>query len=173
MSIGAPQKEGNSLFLMSFNRKSANILVADDGRSAEFVWKGDGRRGIDGVLNTAVILDGYVYACGNSGRFICAELATGKRIWNTFAPSTGKRPAAWANVFAIRQRDRFFLANDLGDLIIANLSPDGYKEISRAHLIDPTHDVSGRKLVWSHPAFANRSVYVRNDQEIRCYSLAK
>jgi len=33
--------------------------------------------------------------------------------------------------------------------------------------------VGQRTLVWSHPAFANRSVYLRNDREIRCYSLAK
>jgi len=72
----------------------------------------------------------------------------------------------------VRQRDRFFLANDLGDLIIAKLSPAGYTEITRAHLIDPTHKVWGRQLVWSHPAFANRSVYLRNDLEIRSYSLA-
>ena len=36
----------------------------------------------------------------------------------------------------------------------------------RAHLIGPTHKVWGRQLVWSHPAFANRSVYVRNDEEL-------
>ena len=65
------------------------------------------------------------------------------------------------------------MANDFGELIIANLKPSGYEEISRAKLIEPTHKVSGRLLVWSHPAFANRSVYLRNDNEIRCYSLAK
>ena len=65
------------------------------------------------------------------------------------------------------------LANDYGELIIAGLSPAGYTEISRAKLIEPTHQVGGRTLVWSHPAFANRSVYLRNDREIRCYSLAK
>ena len=27
-------------------------------------------------------------------------------------------------------------------------------------------------VVWSHPAFANRSVYARNDKEIICVSLA-
>jgi hypothetical protein len=30
----------------------------------------------------------------------------------------------------------------------------------------------GRMVVWSHPAFANRCVYARNDQEIVCVSLA-
>jgi len=27
--------------------------------------------------------------------------------------------------------------------------------------------------VWSHPAYANRSMYVRNDKEVVCVSLAK
>ena len=173
MSIGAPQQQGRLLFAMAFNRKSTVIRVGDDNRSAEIVWLGDTRRGIGGVLNTAVVRDGFIYACGNGGRYICAELETGNRRWSTFAPSTGKRPASWANVFTVRHEDRFFHANDFGDLIIAKMSPSGYQEISRAHLIEPTHQVSGRTLVWSHPAFANRSIYLRNDKEVRCYSLAK
>ena len=173
MAIGAPQCEGNSLFVMAFNRKSAMIQVGADGRSAEIVWQGGAKQGIDGVLNTAAIRDGYIYGCGNGGRYICADLKTGNRIWSTFAPSTGKRPASWANVFTVQHQNRFFLANDLGDLIIAKMSPHGYQELSRAHLIDPTHAVGNRTLVWSHPAFANRSVYLRNDKELCCYSLAK
>ena len=31
----------------------------------------------------------------------------------------------------------------------------------------------GRKVIWSYPAFANRSVYARNDREIICVSLAQ
>jgi hypothetical protein len=76
-------------------------------------------------------------------------------------------------VFTVKHEDRFFLANDRGDLIIAKLSPAGYEEISRARLIEPTHKAMGRSVVWSHPAFANRSVYLRNDKEIACISLAK
>lgn len=66
---------------------------------------------------TAVIRDGYVYGCGNGGRYICADLQTGNRVWSSFQPSTGTRPASWANVFTVAHDDRFFLANDLGDLI--------------------------------------------------------
>ena len=96
-----------------------------------------------------------------------------KRLWSTFKPAAGERPASWANVFTVKQGNRFFLANDFGELIIAHLSPKGYREISRSKLIEPTHRVGHRTLVWSHPAFANRRVYLRNDLEIRCYDLAK
>ncbi len=172
MSIGHPVVDGNRIYMMSFNRVSACIEVARGGRSAELLWRGNTARGIGGVMNTAFLEDGHIYACGQNGRYICARLADGERLWTSFAPSTGSRPASWANVFTVKHRDRFFLVNDLGDVIIARLTPEGYDEVSRARLIEPTHRVAGRLLVWSHPAFANRSIYLRNDREIICYSLA-
>ena len=173
MSIGQPVVEGNRVFVMGFNRVSACIEVSKDGQSAKLLWKGNTRRGIAGVHNAAFIHDGHIYACGPNGKYSCARLDSGEKLWSTFSPSEGERPSSWANVFTIRQGNRYFLANDYGELIIAVLSPAGYREISRAKLIDPTHQVGGRTLVWSHPAFANHSVYLRNDREIRCYSLAK
>ena len=73
----------------------------------------------------------------------------------------------------IKQGDRFFLANEKGDLIIVRLTPAGYQELSRAHLLEPTNTDPHREVVWSHPAFANRCVYARNDKEIVCASLAQ
>ena len=78
----------------------------------------------------------------------------------------------WANAFLTPQGDRTFLFNEKGDLIIARLTPKGYDEIDRLNLIAPTNKAMGRDVVWSHPAYANRSIYVRNDREIVCYSLA-
>ena len=53
-----------------------------------------------------------------------------------------------------------------GDLILARLAEDGYHEEGRFHVLDPTKDVMNRKVVWSYPAFALRSVFARNDQEL-------
>ena len=172
MSVGHPVVEGRRVYLMSYNRVSACIEVAEGGKAAKVLWRGNSRRGIGGVFNTAFIEAGHIYACGQNGKYLCARLSDGEQLWSTFAPATGKRPASWANVFTIRQGGRFFLANDLGELVIARLSPSGYEELSRARLIEPTHRVGGRLLVWSHPAFANRSIYLRNDRELLCYSLA-
>ena len=46
------------------------------------------------------------------------------------------------------------------------------EEISRAHLLDPTNTATGRDVLWSHPAFANRHMYARNDREIICVDLS-
>jgi hypothetical protein len=64
--------------------------------------------------------------------------------------------------------------NDRGELIIAELSPQGFHELSRAKLIDPTTEQLRRRdgVCWSHPAYAHRHVFARNDKELVCASLA-
>ena len=123
-------------------------------------------------MATPFIEDGHIYGVCSYGQFRCLKAATGERVWESLKPVTGK-VGRWANAFLVKHRDRFFIHNEQGDLIIAKLSPKGYEEISRANLIPPTNRAAGRQLVWSHPAFANRSIYLRNDREVRCYSLAK
>jgi hypothetical protein len=64
--------------------------------------------------------------------------------------------------------------NEHGELIISSLSPDGFEEISRSRLIVPTTaqlNRGGTGVTWTHPAFAGRYVYVRNDRELVCADL--
>ena len=75
-------------------------------------------------------------------------------------------------MFVVPQGDRYVLFNDQGELILANLTPEGYQEIDRAHILEPASVARGRDIVWSHPAFAHRCVFARNDKEIVCVSLA-
>jgi hypothetical protein len=62
--------------------------------------------------------------------------------------------------------------NELGELLIAKLSPAGYQELDRTKVIEPSNVAFGRDVVWSMPAFANRCVYIRNDKEIICVDLS-
>jgi hypothetical protein len=71
----------------------------------------------------------------------------------------------------VRHEDHFWLFNELGELIIARLTPQAYIEIDRAKVIDQSNFAYGRDVVWSMPAFANRHVYIRNDNEIICVDL--
>ena len=64
-----------------------------------------------------------------------------------------------------------FIYNELGELILAELSSQGYREISRATLFEPTYAFGGRKLTWAAPSFANGHVYVRSEKEVVCASL--
>jgi outer membrane protein assembly factor BamB len=109
--------------------------------------------------------DGYLYGVCSYGQLRCLKLDTAERIWETFVPVAGKS-TRWGTSFIIKNGPRYFFWNELGDLIIAKLSPSGYEEISRTHLLEPLNRDAGRKVVWSHPAFADKSMFVRNDQEL-------
>ena len=73
----------------------------------------------------------------------------------------------------MKNGERYFLFSETGDLIIAKLTPAGYEELSRAHIVEPTNEAFGRPVVWTHPAFADRCAFIRNDKEIVCVSIAK
>jgi hypothetical protein len=68
--------------------------------------------------------------------------------------------------------------NEAGELLIARLSPKGFEELSRARLIEPTPEQLRQRrggyfgVCWSHPAFAGKHVFARNDKEIVCANLA-
>jgi hypothetical protein len=75
--------------------------------------------------------------------------------------------------FLVRNGKTGYLFCETGELLTVELSPQAYLETSRAKLIAPTGEAFGRKVVWSYPAFANKCIFVRNDQEISCFSLEK
>ena len=100
------------------------------------------------------------------------KLESGERVWETMEATLGKKRGRSGTAFLVKNGDRYFLFNEAGYLIIAKLSPKGYDEIDRAKLLEPTGLAFGRDVVWSHPAFAGRCVFARNDKEIVCVSLA-
>ncbi|HUL51041.1 MAG TPA: PQQ-binding-like beta-propeller repeat protein [Candidatus Nitrosotalea sp.] len=175
MSIPSPRKIGDLLFLTSFYNGSLLLRLASLEPSPVWQSKKVSETDTDGlhsVMATPLIENGCIYGPCSYGQFRCLKLETGERLWETFAPTSGKS-ARWGNAFIVKNGDRCFLLSETGDLIIAKLSPEKYEEISRAHLLDPVNTDPGRPVVWSHPAFANRCVYARNDREIVCVSLSE
>jgi len=104
---------------------------------------------------------------------MAVEVKTGKRLWSTPAPVTGKKKENSGTAFIVKNGDRYFIFNELGELIIAKLSSEKYDEIARAKILETTNNAFGRNVVWSHPAFANKCMFARNDKEIVCVSLAE
>ena len=66
-----------------------------------------------------------------------------------------------------------WIFSETGDLILATLTPERYVELGRMHVVDPTNECFGRNVVWTHPAFAYRCIFIRNDQELVCVSAAE
>jgi outer membrane protein assembly factor BamB len=174
MSIMAPRKFGDYLYAGGIGNVSALLKLAKDKPAAEVEWRGDNMSSVYSVCSTPIVEeDGTMYGICQRGQLRAVEIATGKRLWETVTPTTGKRPESSGTAFLVKNSDRYFVFSETGDLIIARLSPKSYEEISRAHLLEPTSDCFGRMVVWSHPAFADKCVFARNDKEVICASLAK
>ena len=145
-------------------------------------WKRAGKSerktdALHALLAAPTIRDGHIYGVCTNGELRCLDLKNGDRLWSTLAPTTGEAagPRKWTSAFLIPLGDsgsRYLLANDTGDIILADLTPQGYSEVSRAHLLDPTNTDAGRPALWSHPAFAGRCIFWRNDREIVCASMS-
>jgi outer membrane protein assembly factor BamB len=171
MAISTPRKRGDSLFLTGYPQSAMMLRLHAEAPAADVAWKGDKKTGLYSVFGTPFFDDGYVYGASADGKLVCIKADTGARLWESAAPNNGKK-APSGDPFLVKNGDRFFVVTEKGDLIIAKLSPKGYEEVSRAHLLEPTATAFGREVVWSHPAFANRCVYARNDKEIICVRLA-
>ena len=177
MSIMQPVVAGDLLFLGGIGNAAVALRLGGD-KPAE-VWRGGKSTGVYPVNMTPQAADGVVYAVDQPGQLRAVDLATGRRLWSTFAPVLGAdhdddfKGASSGTAFIVRNADRYFLFNEVGELVIARLTREKYQEVSKAKLVEPTGEAFGRKVVWSHPAFADRCVFVRNDKECACFSLAK
>jgi outer membrane protein assembly factor BamB len=179
ITVSTPLRMGEMLYFTEPHHGSLMMRLAADKPAASVLWRSKDTSSIEktdalhSIMGTPALKDGYIYGVCVFGELRCLKADTGERVWQTYAATSArKKKALFATAFLVRQGDRFWIFNDSGDLILARLSPKGYDEIDRAHLLEPTLFSRGRDVVWSHPAFANRCVYVRNDKEIICVSLA-
>ncbi len=186
MAIMSPLQHGDKLFAAGIG--GAGVVLQLDGEKVKTVWQetmakekafSPKPRGLYPVNMTPFIEKGIIYGVDQPGMFRGVELETGKKLWFTFKPVIGKeededyKNAGSGTAFVVKNGDRFFLFAETGHLVIARLSPKGYEEVSRAKIVEPTGAAFNRHVVWSHPAFADRFAFIRNDKEIVCVSLAE
>jgi outer membrane protein assembly factor BamB len=185
MTIPTPVQSGPYLLLTSQWHGALMLRLDQTKPGATLQWKGTGeqdrdwpsRDTINSVISTPVIQGDYVYGLDGTGGLRCLDVATGKQVWETTEVLKERSPHGTA--FFVRNGDRYFINNDRGELILAKLSPKGFEEISRTKLIAPTHPYSRRRasglaaVLWSHAAYANKHIVIRNDNEIVRFSLAK
>jgi outer membrane protein assembly factor BamB len=192
MTIPMPRLEGDKLLVSCFYNGSMLLQMDKEKPAAKVLWKGEHflrprpgseqpekTDGLHCVMSTPIFKGDYIYGVCSYGQLRCVKASTGKRVWETLK-ATGAELERWSNAFIVAQGDRYFLFNEQGDLIIARMNPKGYEEIDRAHILDPTNTMAGggfsrkkgRRVLWSHPAFADKAMFARNDKEMVCVELA-
>ena len=183
VSVATPVKHGDYLLVSQFYQGSMMMRLDQDRPGATMLWKGQSRSempdqtdGLHSLITTPLLIGDYVYGVGSYGELRGLNARTGERVWMSDQMVT---PGRWGTAFMVKQGDRYFVNNDDGFLIIAQFTPNGYEEHGRTRLIEPTSDAGygprrffDRVVNWSHPAYANRHIVHRNDNEIIRASLA-
>jgi outer membrane protein assembly factor BamB len=174
MAIMAPRRHGDFLFAAGNGDQAVCLKLATDKPDVTEVWRGKKSTALYPINSTPFLDDGIIYGVDQPGLLRGVKLETGERLWEASEPVNGKdRAVNSGTAFITKNGDRFFLFNEIGQLIIAKLTPKGYEEVAKAKILDPTGTAFGRDVVWSHPAFANKCCYARNDSEIVCVDLSK
>jgi outer membrane protein assembly factor BamB len=175
IAIATPVIHNDLMFLTSFYQGSLMLRLKQDSPTVEKVWerRGQNERSTDAlhsIISTPIILGEHIYGVDSYGELRCLDAKTGERVWES---DKAVPRARWATIHFVKNGDRVWMFNERGELIISRLSPQGYEEISRAHLIKPTMGQLPERggVCWSHPAFAGGHVFARNDEELVCASL--
>ncbi len=174
ITIATPVVEGDLLFVTTAHVGAVVLRLRSDRPDVDVVWRRDGIESkspdsLHSVTPTPFILDGHIYGVHTKGELRCLDLMTGKQRWEVTKAGPVLRHAT---MHLVQHGKRTWIFNERGELILARLTPEGYEELTRAKLIEPTKLQLARGVTWSHPAFAYRHVFARSDTELVCADLS-
>ena len=136
---------GDTVFISSGYNKGCALLRISGGDVIK-VWQ---NRNMRNHINCSVLWEGYIYGfdgqVDGGGNLACINLATGEKKWSQGGMGTGSLMIADGKLIVLGEKGR---------LIIAEASPDGYKQLASAEIL------TGK--CWTVPVLANGRIYARN-----------
>jgi len=137
---------------------AVKVTKTGDAWAAEQIWRTENKN--MNHWSTPVEKDGYLYGMFGFKEYgscplACLDVKTGEMKWSQEGYGPG-------NVILVN--GQLLALSDQGELVVVTATPDAYKEIARADLLE------GK--CWSTPALADGKVYIRSTQEAGCYDLS-
>ncbi|MCI0361067.1 MAG: PQQ-binding-like beta-propeller repeat protein [Planctomycetaceae bacterium] len=151
---------GGLMFQLDSDKPAAKVLWPESKAPARRIFS---------HTSTALLRDDCLFSAKSTGELICLDANSGKQIWESTKVTDLK---SGASIHLTSCGDSVLLYTDKGELIRAQLTAQGFKETSRATVLEPTFPFAGRKVAWPAPAYANRHIFARSGKELVCASLA-
>ncbi len=176
IAIATPVLHGNLLLFSDAHKGTLVLRLGQQEASVDLMWhrrsdEAESAAALHCLMSTPLIDRQHIYGVDGRGVLRCLRLDTGEQLWED---RSAVPESNWATIHMVRNIDNIWMFNERGELIISRLSPEGFHQISRSRLIDPTTAQLSQRggVCWSHPAFANKCVYARNDEELVCADLS-
>src|SRR5262249_52190431 len=131
--------------LVSSGYDTGATLIEVNGSSVTTKWK---NKNLRAHFNSPLVWEGHIYGIdgndGSRGQLVCLDLETGTLKWKE---GIGGGSLICAD-------GKLVVWNEKGELILAEASPDSYKQLARWQIL------GGH--CWVQPVFANGMIFVRN-----------
>lgn len=136
-----PCIEDNRIYVTS-DFGSGLVGLEFDGTALRELFR---RNDVQCKFTNPILRGGHLYTTTTAGVFKCIDTQTGDLRW---------QHRGFSNASLLLAGDRFLCLGERGDLLAAEMTSDGYKEIARTQVL------AGR--CWTPPVLANGLLYVRN-----------
>ena len=110
----------------------------------------------------AILVGDHVYGYGDPG-WVCQDFNTGESVWNSRKLGKGAIGYADGMIYCVDESS--------GEVVLAEASPEGWKEHGRFKLDPQTKIRSARGRIWTHPVIANGKLYLRDQDMIYCFDV--
>lgn len=151
VNAATPIVIGDSIFISSGYGHGC-ALVEVKGDKATKAWENNQ---MQCHFSTPICYKGNIYGATDSGEFICLDPKTGKSLWR----QKGFEKGAAVGIDGVA----IAMNGGGGDVVMIELSPDGYKELGR---LKPLGGQS-----WTAPIVADGKLIVRNTKAMACLEI--
>jgi outer membrane protein assembly factor BamB len=109
-------------------------------------------------IGSGVIHDGHLYTISQEGVAECAELKTGKVVWEERLRGAGSRNSSWSSM--LLAGDRIYVPNQSGDVFVLKASPK-FELLATSSVGEPTN---------ASLAVSGEELFLRTDKALWCFA---
>ncbi len=152
-----PIYSDGGLFVFSgYGQGGEKLKLSADGSSVTKEWD---IKSFDSRMGGAVLIDGYIYGSGDSGRsWQCIDWKTGAQKYASTEVAKG---------VAIAANNKLIGYSEKGELFIADANPSGLKIISK------TKVTLGAEQHWAHPVINKGVLYIHHGNSLIAYKISE
>ena len=151
--------EGKIYVTGGYNIGGKLIKIADDGKSANVVWKDDV---LDVHHGGVVLVNGYIYGANwlnnGDGNWCCIDWNTGKKMWEEHWNCKGSIISAEGLLYIYDEKK--------GNVGLLKATPEKFDLVSSFQV---TQGTSGP--FWAHPVIHNGILYIRHNNALMAYNI--
>jgi hypothetical protein len=164
MVIPTPIVSGDLVFVTGVKADADLFQVTKTGDAfkATLVWKTNKLGNFHGGV---VLVDKHLYGSHDTRDWKCLDLAKGASAWESPNGCVGPGSLTYAD------GQLFLYAQDTGEVGMIEASPKAYKEEGRFTLPKTSAIRKPSGKFWTHPVVANGHLFLRDQENLFCYTI--